>query len=142
MKITEVDGNAVIAIEAVESPLSTPERPVMFSRINRLLLANDTVVYGCAVEDCGYAADAVGQVRSHLRVHRKPRKAAVVAKAKHADADALDASDMTIRQLLALADANQALNGTVSRLIDDRNEWKTRARKAEGSLALMRKALS
>jgi hypothetical protein len=140
MKVTEVDGHSVIAVEPVASPLSTPERPVWFSRINRLLLADDSVVYGCAVDDCGYAADAVGQVRSHLRVHRKPRKAAVAAEKVKREAG--NALDMTIRQLLALADANQALNGTVSRLIDDRNEWKARARKAEASLAVLRKALS
>lgn len=62
--VSTVDGVAVIADEPVETPLSKPGRPVYFTRIRRLLLADDRTVYGCT--ECDFTADSDSAVRGHL----------------------------------------------------------------------------
>jgi hypothetical protein len=132
---TKVDGQLVIETEPVESPLSTPDRPVVFTRIMRLLLEDGREFYGCADGDCDYADLKMGNVRAHLKAHRTP--AAKAAATRDATFE-----DMTIGEVLAIAETYGALNGALERMTEDRNAWKARARKAEASLATLKKVLS
>src|SRR5699024_11441784 len=64
-----VKGLRVLEEHPVETALSTPERPVYFSRIQLLVLEYGNQVYECLV--CGYTDDTAPKVRGHLgRKHR------------------------------------------------------------------------
>jgi hypothetical protein len=126
---TTVDGVAVIAEEQVESPLSTPERPIYFTRIKRFLLANETTVFGCS--ECGFTGATWHVVRGHLTTNhsdRKPRSETVPL-------------GMTLGELLEQERRAAHLANQVERLLDERDEWKARAKEAERDLAAIRKAL-
>lgn len=60
-----IDGVLVVGTEKVPSPLHKPERPVYFTRIEKVLLEDDTERYVCKV--CGESGDSVGAIRNHLR---------------------------------------------------------------------------
>ncbi len=68
MTATTVNGQAVMASEPVESPISRPGRPVFFPRILRLLLADETETLGC--KECDFVDPRIGRVRVHLREHK------------------------------------------------------------------------
>lgn len=75
MTATQVNGIEVITAESVLSPLSTPDKPIRFKNILRLLLADDTTIYGCGKEGCDYTDEKPGRVRLHFRTHagQKPQ---------------------------------------------------------------------
>jgi len=60
---TEVGGLTVITNQPVESPLSTPQRRIVFSGVKELLLSDDSSVYACRF--CGHVEDKLGRIRSH-----------------------------------------------------------------------------
>jgi hypothetical protein len=133
--VQTVDGIPVIADEAVETPLSTPDRPVYFTRIRRLLLANESTVYGCT--ECEFTSDTMPMVRGHLtRLHKEPKSGGTPP------APVSSALSMTVGELLEQANQIASLLTSIERLAGDRDEWKGRARKAEGDLAAVRKALA
>lgn len=121
MTATRVNGLAVVADEAAESPL--PKRPdgspVLYKRMRRLLLEDGSEVFGCALCDL---TGELAVVRMHLKVHAEPKQAR----------PRVDLSD-----LMDLARRLQA----VDRIQADRDEWRDRALKAEGELRKLRKAL-
>lgn len=118
MTATHVNGLAVIAVEPTPSPLNRPDKPVYFTHILTLSLEDGTQAHGCAL--CDFTADAVGQVRAHLRVH--PNRATTSRRTAAVPAD------MSIADLLKEAQK-------VPRLIQQRDEWKRRALRAERALA-------
>lgn len=123
MTATSVGGIAVIADEPAESPISTPGKPVFYKQIRRLLLADDTEVFGCL--HCDYTADSVGRIRPHLKAHVEPKPKA---------ARKPSASELSLSQLLAkLAD--------LEKVTAERDDWRRRALNAERKLSAMRKAL-
>lgn len=63
MTAAAVDGLSVIATERVESPLSSPERPMFYVHTLKLLLEDGSVVYGCS--DCDFTSDKMGSTRNH-----------------------------------------------------------------------------
>lgn len=139
-KEIRVNGMRVLEREPVESPLSTPERPVYFTRIIRLLLEDGSEVFGCGEQGCDYIGESVGSVRGHLRmVHPDPEKAR---------ARSSDPMDMTLREvteiigdLRELRTDNDRLTKENTRLKRDRNEWRTRAKDAESDLNVIRRAI-
>lgn len=60
-----INGLLVVETEKVPSPLHKPERPVYFTRIEKVLLEDDTERYACKV--CGESGDSVGAIRNHLK---------------------------------------------------------------------------
>jgi hypothetical protein len=114
---THVDGRAVVASERAASNITGRDgQPIRFKQILMLLLDDGTVVYGCA--HCDYTGPSPNNVRPHLNRHR----------ASKAGAD-------TIAQLAAQLGTDRA------ELVRERDEWKTRARKAEGELARLRRII-
>jgi hypothetical protein len=68
-----VNGQKIIALERVPNSLTDREgNPRNYKRVLKLLLEDDTVVYGCTV--CGLTAGRPSVVRRHLgEVHRNGR---------------------------------------------------------------------
>jgi hypothetical protein len=66
-RVTEIDGKLVVADEAAISPLSTPDRPVIFRRIRELLLDDGSTVFRCA--QCPETDERLAVIRYHLREH-------------------------------------------------------------------------
>ncbi|MEU3904192.1 hypothetical protein AB0F20_10270 [Streptomyces goshikiensis] len=164
---TTVNGIRILASEAVEAPISTPGKPVYYKQTRRLLLANDTQLYGCV--HCDFADPRIGTVRIHLKQHRSaatppaaaPRSAPARAAAKKAVGptttpapedtglqDGLLAS-LTLGQLIKRA---QAANEVIKErdlarkerdaAREELTEWMNRAAKAEHGLDTIRKALT
>jgi hypothetical protein len=133
MTATSVNGLAVLADEPAPSPLSDKAGgQVYFKQIRSLLLENGAITYGCA--HCDYTADSPASVRPHLNKHieKTPKKTAPVTPAdspQRIDPTAITLADL-LRQVTAL---NQA--------IDERDQWKARARKAEQDLATIQRAI-
>lgn len=142
MTATHVNGVEVVATEPVDSPLSTPENRIQFTRIVKLLLANDSEVHGCT--ECTFTAVRVGSVRSHLgQAH--PSARANGRRGQHPEpptnGHAPDVNAMTIGELLNTGTQVAALTVALERLANDRDDWKARAKAAEKRLNAMRNAL-
>ncbi|WP_245572446.1 hypothetical protein [Actinokineospora enzanensis] len=121
MTATTVNGIDVLRDEPTLAPITSRDgKPVYWQQTRTLTLADGSVVYGCA--HCDYTADKAGAIRPHLKTHA----AKTVVPKSSGD---LSLSDVLNR--LSAADQVQA----------DRDQWRTRALKAERSLATMRKAL-
>jgi hypothetical protein len=134
--MSTVDGVQVIADEAVESPLSKPDQKIYFTRIRRLLLADETTVYSCT--ECDFTDAEMPMVRGHVgSKHPKPRRANSAAAPQ---AQSLP-MDMTLGELLERARHSEALMATIERQADELAALRTRARKAEREIATIRKAL-
>ena len=139
MTAQKVDGRAVVAEERVESPISTPSRPVHFTRVVRLLLDDDSVVYGCT--ECEYTTETwFGVARGHLpRAHPKTD---AKSEARQAEAPpSLDPSSISLADLLGAANQVTLISDALERVVADRDQWRTRAMKAERALATLRKVL-
>lgn len=122
----------VIAEERVETPLSTPERPMYFTRIKRLLLADESTIYACT--ECDYTADSPAKVRPHLAVHGEGRKA-------RSNGHGPDLS-VTLGELLEAHRRAEVLMATVARQADDLADWRDRARRAERDLETLRRVFN
>lgn len=135
-----IDGLRVLEREPVESPLSTPERPIYFTRILRLLLEDGSELFGCGAEGCEEVRETVQAVSVHLGVeHPDPEKARIKS---------TDPLDMTLREVTEvigdmkeLRTENIRLTRENDRLKRDRNEWKARAKDAESDLTVIRNAI-
>ncbi|MGH3859184.1 hypothetical protein [Actinokineospora sp.] len=125
MTATMVDRVEVLADEPTEAAMrDRAGKPVVWQQTRTLLLADGRTVYGCA--HCDYTSDNVRSIRPHLNKHRG------AVEPEHADLGAL--GEVTLAEALArLADHDQ--------VAADRDEWKTRATRAERSLAALRRAL-
>lgn len=120
MTATEVNGVAVVATEPVLSPMSRPGKPIPFTRIVRLLLADDAELHGCT--ECVFTDPSLGKVRNHLKDHKKTSVPDGLA-------------DLTVAELIERAGAVGARAGALERMTESRNEWKTRAQRAERAAA-------
>lgn len=118
----------VIAEEPVESPLSTPEKPMFFTRIRRLLLADETTVYACG--ECDFTAPSVGAVRVHLRTHKT---------SGGGNGHKQTPLDLTLGELLEQHRRAETLAATVDRQAAELRAWKVRARDAEQDLETLRR---
>lgn len=135
-----IDGLRVLEREPVESPLSTPERPIYFTRILRLLLEDGSELFGCGAAGCEEVRETVQAVSVHLGVeHPDPEKARIKS---------TDPLDMTLREVTEvigdmkeLRTENIRLTRENDRLKRDRNEWKARAKDAESDLTVIRNAI-
>jgi hypothetical protein len=117
MTASQVDGRAVIATERATSNITGHDgQPIRFKQILRLLLEDGTVLYGCA--HCDFTGPSPNNVRPHLNRHRRSK-----------------AANDTIAELAAQLGTDRA------ELVRDRDEWKARARKAEGELARLRRII-
>lgn len=137
MTATVVDGKAVVATEPAISPLSTDEKPVHFKQFVRLLLDDESEVYGCV--HCDFTDAAWTRVRSHLGIHGngrrsgRPRKEPVLA-----DSEVLA---LTLGELIERARQAEHRIDVVLQLQEDRDRWKARAKDAERRLNVLRTAL-
>ena len=126
MTATEVNGLKVVETDAPHSPLSTPENPVHFKQILRLLLEDGNTTYGCV--HCDYTSFQLASVRAHLPSHARgrvdPRKGTKIL-----SAEAAPLMDLSVRELF---------DAVLQRRESD--SWKERALKAEKRLADFRKA--
>jgi hypothetical protein len=134
MTATHVNGREVVAEEPAASPLSTPERPIYFRQIRRLLLADGSEVFGCV--HCDFTASAAGRVRGHLAKHFPPGTSspAGTGRRKHPQ---IDVDELVAR--LARGDAAVARLTAAAKECD---RWKKRALDAERHLAIIRRALA
>jgi hypothetical protein len=133
MTATTIDGVEVVASEPAMSPLSEVHgQAIHYKQILKLLLADGRELFGCA--HCDYTSTSVQRVYPHLKKHspRPPRQATAVDPA---------GLDMTVGELLKAYQQITEMADAYARLADDRDEWKSRARKAEGQLGTLRKAL-
>lgn len=115
----------VLAEEAVESPLSTPDKPMMFQRVRKLLLDGGQEVYGCT--ECGVVRDTVAKVRSHLSWHHNPGRKERQIRAAHW-------RDITLGEAVELAQQ-------IERLTADVAAWKRRAKAAEADLDTIKRVM-
>ncbi len=129
MTATHVNGCEVIASEPVASPLSTPDRPVYFRQIRRLLLADDSEAFGCV--HCDYTASAPGRVRAHLSKHNGSAGTGRQA-----------AGQINLDELLARIARGDAAQAQLDAVTKERNTWKRRALAAERNLAAIRRAVT
>ena len=65
----EVNGVAIKEITRAETNLSTPDAPKYFRKAVRLVLADDTVLFGCMWEDCTYTNASGQSVVAHYKAH-------------------------------------------------------------------------
>lgn len=119
MTATHVNGVPVIASEPALSTWRNRRtgEPLEYRQMLRLLLEDGSEVYGCL--HCDYTHPNLASVRPHLNKHRGERingSAAVLAEVG--------------RQLQDYA-----------RVVDERDQWRTRALKAEGDLRRLRTLL-
>lgn len=138
MTVTTVNGVEVVATEPVESPLSKGgDTPINFKRVRRLLLADDTEMYGCT--ECDHVGDTPMSVTAHLgHVHPLRQR----ANGKHPKrTPALDPDTVTLGELLAGYRRAEAMQESLDRMAEDRDQWRTRARDAERRLKMLRSAL-
>lgn len=115
----------VLAEEAVESPLSTPARPMLFHRVRKLLLGSGEEVYGCT--ECGLVRDSVAKVRSHVSWHHNPDRRQRQARTAHW-------RDITLGDAVELAQQ-------VERLAAEVATWKRRAKAAETDLDTIKRVM-
>lgn len=129
MTATKVDGRTVIEDQPALAPVKTwAGAPVYYKQIRELLLDDGTSVFGCA--HCDYTGSSPVQVRPHLNKHRD-----IKAKADEAKTDAgKPTTELSLAQILDRI-------ATLDRVTADRDQWKARALKAEGSLKVLRDAL-
>ncbi|MFE4263379.1 hypothetical protein [Streptomyces sp. NPDC056883] len=166
MTATTVNGIQVLASEAVEAPISTSAKPIYFKQARRLLLANDTELYGCV--HCDFAATGIGVVRTHLKAHRPtdvsapdaPRKKPARASAKKTAVptapdrpapESLTPDSLASLNLGQLVERAQATAKAVKErdlarkerdaAREELTEWMDRTAKAERSLTAIRTAL-
>lgn len=126
-----IEGQLVVADEAAETALSTPERRVHFKRIRKLTLADSSTVYKCT--ECDYVRPRWEQVRPHLSRHQEPKLEDLVP--------AGPLMEMRLADLVDVAKRVEVQARHIDRLIDERDNWKSRAVDAERRLASMRRAL-
>ncbi|MFK0142502.1 hypothetical protein [Streptomyces murinus] len=138
----KINGLEVIAIEFAETPLSTPEKPVHFKQIVKILLEDGSVVYGCAWAGCGFIRDTAIAVRPHLKAHKPDTDTGKKL-------DAPDVNTLTVGELLELAGSAQTLRLDLERTTRERDrlaksldEWKQRAQTAQRRLNSIQKALA
>lgn len=73
MTATTVRGIPVVDAHRVPSPLSTPERPIYFTRLKELVLSDGSTIFGCT--ECDFTDESAGLIRGHLgSVHRDPNR--------------------------------------------------------------------
>ncbi len=134
----------VIATEKVVSPLppGVDGEPIYFRQIVKLLLEDGSEVYGCV--HCEYVSDSIGSVRPHLGKH-SPKGVGRAARNRAAAVRAYqDLDELTLGEILDYAqkglDVAQSDATIRTRLIEERDEWKARAKAAESQLAKVRNA--
>ncbi|MFE1190159.1 hypothetical protein [[Kitasatospora] papulosa] len=133
----KVNGLEVIEVEFAETPLSTPDRPVRFKQIVKILLEDGSVTYGCAWAGCGFTGKTAITVRPHLRVHKSA-------------SETLDVTTLPVGEVLELAKSAQTLRTDLERVTRERDrlekslreEWKPRALTAERQLNSIQRALT
>lgn len=126
MTATHVDGVAVVADEPAETGIANGAgAPVTYKRIRKLLLADERIVYGCS--ECDFTGPSPAHIRPHMNKHRAPD-----ARPKRSKARLLQ--ELTLADLLAKV-------RQLEELAADRDQWKSRALKAERSLSTLRAAL-
>ncbi|MEV6956573.1 hypothetical protein [Streptomyces sp. NPDC051183] len=166
MTATTVNGIKVLESERIEAPISTSTNPIYFKQARRLLLADETELYGCI--HCDFADTRIGVVRTHLKTHRPtkapapqaPSKKPTRASAKKTTAPAtpdrpapesLTPASLASLNLGQLVERAQAVTKTTKERDLARKErdaareelttWMDRTAKAERSLAAIRAAL-
>ncbi|WP_327258262.1 hypothetical protein [Streptomyces sp. NBC_01244] len=165
MTATTINGVQVLESEAIEAPISTPDRRVYFKQIRRLLLADGAEHYGCI--HCPFTSPKIGLVRTHLKEHRTrdttpatPPKSPKPSKAKPsptpAKTDPLHVSTISVASLSSLnlgelVERAQATNQAVKQRDLARKErdaarealtsWMDRAKQAEHKLSEVQRAL-
>jgi hypothetical protein len=127
-----IEGQQVVADDFCETGLSTPERPVHFKRIRKLTLSDGTVVHKCT--ECDYVRPRWEQVRPHLSKHAEPKVEALIP--------GVSLMEMSLGELVEVAKRFEFQGRHIDRLIEERDNWKTRAQDAERRLAAMRRALN
>lgn len=133
----KVNDLEVIEVEFAETPLSTPDRPVRFKQIVKILLEDGSVTYGCAWAGCGFTGKTAISVRPHLKAHKSAP-------------DALDVTTLPVGEVLELARSAQTLRTDLERTARERDrldkslreEWKPRALAAEKQLNSIQRALA
>lgn len=136
MTATEVGGVAVVASEpAVTSlPRREGEPPVYFKQIVKLRLEDGSELYGCV--HCDFTAPGVGQVRPHLRKHKRPNpegRTVVLA---------VELEEMSVAELLVQKRRADGLLTQVSRLSQQLSDAKKRALVAERDIAELRRLIN
>lgn len=125
MTATTVNGRTVIAVEKAETHLSKPGTPIYYRNIQRLLLDDESEVFGCV--HCDFTSLSAQGCYFHVRkVH--PRHA---LPAKVPATSGPDLNGVTIADLLTAGQQVEALSDALVRMTEDRNEWRARARAAE-----------
>ena len=124
-------------MQPAEARISTPENRVTFKQTVLLLLEDGTELFGCAHEGCTYTHRLLEGVRPHLKVH-KPKS----------PAEPMDLADLSVRDVLQLAASAQRLGTELKstarerdRAIEDRDQWKQRAKTSEKQLRAIQSAL-
>lgn len=128
-----VNGQRIIAAERAEMPVPAKDgKPVRYKRIERLLLEDGSELFGCMVQGCGHVDTTSAKVRGHLgKKHRSDSSNTTLSELR----------EMTIGEVLDLADENRAQQGQIEVLTEQRDHWKDRATKAEKDLGIIRRAI-
>jgi hypothetical protein len=129
---TQVDGVPVVADEPATAPMRTRAgQPIRFTQIRHLLLEDGSEAFGCA--HCDYASRNPLSIRPHLNKHRA-QSAQSAQDAPPAAAPTPASAVLDLRELVSRLDA-------ADQVAAERDEWRTRALKAERDLARLRAAL-
>jgi len=144
MTAEQVNGLKVVDVEPLQSPVKAPTgKPVFFTRIVTLLLEDGSTTLGCT--ECEYTDDKAGRVRHHLTTAHwnrdEPRKPTGFESYNAKRASTVDATTLSVADLIHSATRLQTLSDALERMVEERNDWKGRALKAERAMATLRKAL-
>lgn len=126
VEVRVIRGLKVVKDESLPSNLPPVDGHVYPLKIRVLTLEDDSVVYGCA--DCEEFAETAGEIRKHrARVHG----GAPLGRKRAAPVLSADAAEMTLGELLELAQGASTWGRVVENLTDQMTQWKDRATKAE-----------
>ena len=135
-KFTEINGVAVVEYNLVPTPLSgrssTSNKEIHYRRTIQLVLADGTVRYGCAWDECPFVAPEISSVvKGHWKTH-----------AMKPDLDRVPYGDWPLRDILGrLTDSEADLRRAMAQR--DRALTELRALKADvGDVAKLKKLLA
>lgn len=159
MTPTQVNGLDVIATEEVQSPLSTKEKPIFFSGIRELLLADGSSLYACRF--CWHTDVKLGRVRAHQTYHcdqnpnvRKVATRGVVPRASNppkGDIPSVSAATDEVEEgdsLLAALDMVLGSNARITELTEQRDaalaeaaHWRAKCAEKDRAIQKVRERL-
>jgi hypothetical protein len=121
-------------------PLKNGKGKAVYTRIRRLLLDDGTETFGCI--GCDITADSPAKLFHHVGSHDNGGPPPAAPKRQREKSLSPESwRGLTVEQLLNAGQQVQAMGEALEKVSADRNEWRSRALKAERELGTIRRLL-